>query len=161
MRYQALTVLMTGLLLPSLAAAQAPAPEKLEPCPYTPEEIEEALGLKVLPGEAADMKFPDGRDVGCIYEVEGSSTTLAVRQVWSSPGGGSGKLGAVPKEAREEPIAGDPDGARWTIGGGTRGEPRVELRYTRGRVQTRLLIEGRVFREAEIQPKILRLKRVP
>jgi hypothetical protein len=157
---QALIAILTGLLLASPGAAQAPAPEKLEPCPYTPEEIETALGLKVLPGEAADMKFPDGRDVGCLYEVAGSSTTFAVRQIWE-PAGGSGKLHSAVKDAREEPIAGDPDGARWTIGRSERDEPRIELRYTRGRVQTHLLIEGRAFREAEIQPKILRLKRVP
>jgi hypothetical protein len=60
-----------------------------------------------------------------------------------------------------EVIPGDPDGARWTLSGGEKGEPRVELAYARGKVRTSVLVHGGTFREPEVQPKLLALKRVP
>ncbi|HEV8582139.1 MAG TPA: hypothetical protein VGX68_23975, partial [Thermoanaerobaculia bacterium] len=118
-------------------------PASLVPCPYTPEEIEEALGIQVNPGEAADMEFPAGRDVGCLYQVVGGSTTIAVRQIWDPTGSISSPQSAA-KKGKPEPIPGDPDGAQWTVGGDD--EPRLELSYKRGKVQTRLLIHGWSFR---------------
>lgn len=154
-------IVMTWLPLHPAMADQPVTPASLVPCPYTPEEIEAALGLKVNAGEAADMEFPAGRDVGCLYQVVGGSTTLAVRQTWD-PTGSVGAADTSAKSGRRKAIPGDPDSARWKVGGGNdKDEPLVELSYTRGKVQTRVLLHGRSFREAEMQPKLLKLKRVP
>jgi hypothetical protein len=151
--------LMAWLSVHSAGAAEQPqTPDELTPCPYTQAEIEATLGLLVGPGEAADMEFPNGRDVGCFYQVVGGSTTLAVRQTWTVGGGANP---APPSGARVESIPGDPDGARWTIGGGVEGAPRLELNYNRGKVKTRVVVHGRIFREPEMQPRLLNLKRVP
>jgi len=160
-RHPLLLILAVMNLLPAPVALADPpvTPASLVPCPYTPEEIEAALGLQVSPGEAAYMESPAGRDVGCLYTVVGGSTTVAVRQTWDP--NGAGKAEAVaPKGARGEVIPGEPDGASWRIGGDDN-EPRLELLYTRGKVQTRLLVHGRSFREPEMQPRVLKLKRVP
>ena len=151
---------MTWLPLGSAMAEQPLTPASLTPCPYTQEEIEKALNLKVNAGEAAEMKFPASRDVGCLYQVAGAATTLAVRQTWD-PTGDSGKAQPAAAGARTEAIPGDPDGAQWKIGGGDRDEPTIELTYTRGKVQTRVLIHGRSLRETEMQSKLLKLRRVP
>jgi hypothetical protein len=151
---------LSGLLVCPALADEPVTPASLVPCPYTPAEIEAALGLKVNAGEAADMEFPAGRDVGCLYQVVGGSTTLAVRQTWD-PTGSTGAQTAAAKAGRTEVIPGDPDGARWEIGGGDEGEPRLALSYTRGKVQTLVLIHGRSFREPDMQPKVLELRRVP
>jgi len=151
---------VTGLSLRPALAVQPTTPASLVPCPYTPEEIEEALGLKVEAGEAADMTFPDGRDVGCLYQVVGGSTTLAVRQTWGPAGRTGSASQATAKKGKPEPIPGDPDGAQWTTGGDD-DEPQLELSYTRGKVKIRALIHGRSFQETEMKPKLLKLKRVP
>ncbi|HEV8581372.1 MAG TPA: hypothetical protein VGX68_20085 [Thermoanaerobaculia bacterium] len=151
---------MSWLPLHPAEAEEPVTPASLVPCPYTPEEIEAALGVKVNPGEAADMEFPAGRDVGCLYQVVGGSTTIAVRQTWDPTGSISSPQSAT-KKGKPEPIPGDPDGASWNVGGGKDDEPQLELSYKRGKVQTRFLIHGRSFRETEMQPKVLKLKRVP
>jgi hypothetical protein len=157
-----LALAVTASLAAGPAAGQEPVtPASLVPCPYTPEEIEAALGLRVNAGEAADMEFPAGRDVGCLYQLVGGSTTLAVRQTWDPTGSLGAAQTAAAKRGRTKAIAGDPDGARWKIGGGDEGEPRVELSYTRGKVQTRVLVHGRSFRVPEMQPRLLKLRRVP
>ena len=129
-------IVMTGLSLRPASGDQPATPASLVPCPYTPEEIEAALGVKVEPGEAAHMEFPNGRDVGCLYQAAGGSTTIAVRQTWDPTGSISSPQSAT-KKGKPEPIPGDPDGAQWTAGGDD-DEPRLELSYKRGKVQTRV-----------------------
>ena len=114
-------------------------PSSLRPCPFTPAEIEAALGVSVEEGQVADMTWPGGRDVGCLYVVKGSETVLSVRQTWDP---GKAAQAAVTKT-------------------GADGKPSVELTYGRGNVRTRVLLHGGAFDEADMQPKILKLKKVP
>lgn len=143
-------------------ADQPVTPASLAPCPFTPEEIQAALGLTVDIGEAADMKFPGGRDVGCLYQIAGGSTTFAVRQTWDPAGRAGTAQAATEKGTRTtKPIPGDPDGAQWKVSSQNDDDPQVELSYTRGKVQTRVLVHGRSFRAPEIQSNLLKLRRVP
>jgi hypothetical protein len=145
-----------GLGIGTAAADQPLNPASLTPCPYTPAEIEAALGIGVSPGESSDMKFPGGRDVGCIYTKVGGSTQVVIRQVWD-PSSQASVAGAK----KGKPVPGDPDGAETTRGGGRDGGPRVELRYHRDKVQVMLAVDGRSFVEADIEPKLIRMRRVP
>jgi len=153
MNFALLTLTLLGI---SPALAQEPlTPASLSPCPFTPAEIESALGVSVEEGQAADMSFPGGRDVGCLYAVKDSDTVLSVRQTWDAANQASAKLA----EGGLQAIPGDPDGARWKAGG--KGKPTVGLIYARGKVRTRVLIYGDTVRESDMQPRLLRLKRVP
>jgi hypothetical protein len=157
----ALTLLLAvGFASRAATAAPSTPPPSLIPCPYTPEEIEAELGITVSPGEASDVELqPTGRDVGCIYTKVGGSTEVVIRQVWD-PGSNSNAASAMTvKNGR--PVPGDPDGAETTRGGGRDGGHRVELHYHRGRVQVLLAVDGRSFTEDDMEPKIVRLRRVP
>jgi hypothetical protein len=150
----AVLTLFLGAISPALA--QGPlTPASLSPCPFTPVEIESALGVSVEEGQAADMSFPGGRDVGCLYPVQGSDTVLSVRQTWDTASQGAAKL----PERGLQAIPGDPDGAQWKAGG--KDKPSIGLIYARGKVRTRVLIYGDTIRESDMQPRLLRLKRVP
>ena len=151
------TALAVGAASSSLAAAAAPTPEALVPCPFTAAEIQEALGVVAEPGEWADMSFPDGREVGCIYPIKNSFTVLSVRQTWDAAKSAPSPLGAPDRTV--EPIPGDPDGAKWEHGPDQRHD--LALSYSRGHVQTRIAAYGGTFRNSDFQPKLLKLKRVP
>ena len=138
----------------SLSADEPLTPASLEPCPFTPDEIQSALEVSVEKGEAADMKSPGVRDVGCLYPVKDTSMVISVRQTWD-PANETSKSAETALQA----IPGDPDHAAWKSGG--KEEPSVELSYTRGKVRTQVLVHGGAFQELEMQPKMLRLKRVP
>mgnify|MGYP001589451744 CR=1 FL=1 len=158
------------LSISPVAAEQPVTPATLQPCPFTAAEVEEALGLVVDLAEVSDVTFPSGRDVGCYYTFKDSLTVLAVRQIWD-PSGTEILAPAVRKEApphpgpgghgggRVEPIPGDPDGARWEHG--PEGEPDISLSYGRRHASTKIIAYGTTFRNADMQPKLLRLKRVP
>jgi hypothetical protein len=158
MTFAVLTLTLLGI---SPALAQGPlTPASLSPCPFTPAEIESALGVSVEDGQAADMSFPGGRDVGCLYAVKGSDTVLSVRQTWDTASAGSASQGTAKlAEGGLHAIPGDPDGAQWKSGG--KDEPSAELTYARGKIRTRVLIHGATVRESDMQSRLLRLKRVP
>jgi hypothetical protein len=141
-----------------LKAEEPVTPASLQPCPYSAEEIQSALGVTVERGEAADMTFPGGRDVGCIYPVKNSQTVLSVRQTWDPSGSSGGDSAAKHEEGGLQPIAGDSDGASWRV---KRNEHSVELVYTRAEVRTRVLVHGGTFDDDDMQPRLLTLRRVP
>ena len=147
-------VLLVAWSLPAGAADPPSTPASLEPCPFTPDEIQSALEVSVEKGEAADMTSPGVRDVGCLYPVKDTSMVLAVRQTWD-PANESGKSAGAGLQA----IPGDPDHAAWKSGG--KDEPSVELSYTRGKVRTRVLVHGGTLSEPAMQARLLKLKRVP
>jgi hypothetical protein len=142
-----------------LPAQASLTPGSLSPCPFTPAEVESALGVRVEDGQAADMSWPGGRDVGCLYAVQGSDTVLSVRQIWDPANAGSVNQASARPAGGLQAIPGDPDGAKWKAGG--KDDPSVELLYERGKVRTRVLIHGATIRESDMQPRLLRLKRVP
>jgi hypothetical protein len=145
----------------SAAFAQDPVtPESLVPCPFTAEELQAALGVPVERGEASDMSYPGGRDVGCYYAVQNSMVVISVRQTWD-PSGNKSAPAAPPEHGGGlvEPIPDDPDGARWEHG--PKDKPDIALKYGRKHVQTTLLAYGGTFRNEDMKPKLARLKRVP
>lgn len=140
--------------------AQGPVtPASLSPCPFTPAEIESTLGVSVEDGQAADMSWPGGRDVGCLYIVKGSDTVVSVRQTWGPSSSGNGQVSAQRADGDFQAIPGDPDGAKWKAGKGH--EASMELIYARGKVRTRVLVHGDSLRESDLQSKLLKLRRVP
>lgn len=154
----ALSLLVTAGV-PSAAGAEPITPASLTPCPFTREEIAAALGIDVEQGEAADMKFPGGRDVACLYPVKGSQTVVTVRQIFDPAAQGSSNAKAPSLEAGYHAIPGDPDQAAVKSG---RPEERVaELTYARGKVRTRIFVHGITLDREAVQPKLLRLRRVP
>jgi|GEM_PF-4661642 len=123
----------------SLLAQGPSTPALLTPCPYTPAEIAEALGLAVGAGQAADMSSPGGRDVGCLYPVKDSEEVLVVRQTWAPPGSAGSSVSKSLKN----------------------GGPRAELSYSRGKVRTLISVHGGTFNETDMQPRLLKLRQVP
>jgi len=151
---------MTLFLAAAASRAQAPlTPASLSPCAWTPAEVEAALGLTVERREAADMKTVGGRDVGCVYTFRGSSIEISIRQTWDPANSGASPAAAEGATSDRKAIAGDPDGAAWKTKR-TDG-PRLELTYSRGRVRTTVVARGGTFRDEEMQPRLLRLRRVP
>jgi len=156
----------TLLLLADRAAGAPPAitPSSLHPCAFTGAELQLAIGMKVDKGEAADMTFPGGRDVGCSYAIRGGDLVFSVRQTWEAP---AKKAGAAAPQRAERglrpPLKGDPDGASWKfpVMGAAGDVSSLELVYTRGSVRTRLILHGGNFTVANMQPKLLALRRVP
>lgn len=154
----AITACLWGI--PALLAEQPPTPVSLAPCPFTAAEIESALELRVEESQAADMTFPDGRDVGCSYVMKKSSTVLSVRQTWDPANNGS-QTATKRAGYRFRRIAGDPDAAVWQLGEKDKDRGDVSLIYSRGKVKTKVMVYGGTFRNSDMQPKLLKLKRVP
>ncbi len=109
------------------------------------------------------MNFPGGRDVGCIYPVKDSSTVVVVRQTWDPSAGPSNAEQESNRAAGEaRAVPGDSDGA--TVKTGPPAEPpRVEVAYTRGngKVRTAVIVRGGYFDAAAMEPRVVRLRRVP
>ncbi|HVT57920.1 MAG TPA: hypothetical protein VHR45_05940 [Thermoanaerobaculia bacterium] len=149
----------------ALPAQSAPTIQSLLACPFAHAEVETALSMKLEKGQAADMRFPDRRDVGCMHVVKGSSAVFAVRQTWdpsipTAPGGASVGIRAAPTplEPGATAIAGDPDRASWKEDAAGDGG---ELIYTRGKVRTRVMLHGGILTSADAQRILLQLRRVP
>lgn len=142
------------------ALAQAPlTPTSLTPCAWTLAEVEAVLGLRVSTREVADMKSPAGRDVGCVYTFEGSSIEVSIRQTWDPANNGAALATAKEGHANLKAVPNDPDGAAWKVAPAA--ERRLELTYARGRVRTIVVVRGGTFRDEDMQPRLLRLRRVP
>lgn len=140
-----------------VAAAQPITPSSLSPCPFTTDEIATALGVEVEDGQAADMQFPGGRDAGCLYPVKGSETAVTVRQTWDPSGSAPSTKLTGDGWIR---VKGDLDHAAMKSGGPP-ADPGVELVYSRGRVRTRIFVHGPNLDALSMQPRLLRLRRVP
>ena len=138
------------------AAAQPATPDALMPCVFAHAELLSDLGLDIETAQVADMKFPGGRDVGCLYTIKASETVFTVRQTWDPAASG--------KPARAggtglRPVLHDRDGAM--AGTGPADEPGAELIYWRGKVKTRLFVHGPTLDANDMQARLLKLRRVP
>jgi len=138
-----------------LAEAQPPTPAGLEPCVFAHDELLSDLGIDIDTAQVADMTFPGGRDVGCLYTIKASETVFTVRQTWDPAASGKpAKAGAGLRA-----VAGDKDGA--AAGIGPPDEPSAELVYWRGKVKTRLFAHGPTLDANDMQARLLKLRRVP
>ncbi len=152
----ALLALILAGLGTGLAQAQPTTPDALNPCVFAHDELLSTLGLDIETAQVADMKFPGGRDVGCLYTIKQSETVFTVRQTWDpSSSGQSAK--AVEKGFR--PVPGDQDRAMTQTGPAS--EPSIELVYVRGKVKTRLFVHGPTLDPKDMQTRLLKLRRVP
>ena len=151
---------------PEASEAQELQPASLVACPYTPSEIQDAFGVPVDKGQASDMTYPEGRDVGCLYDVQTSSAVITVRQTWGTPRLPTG----APSQTAERftrPVRDDVDGAEWVREKGDadgNDDKKVKLSYKRAnaRVVTEIsYYGGGQFLAADIRPKLLKLRRVP
>ncbi len=149
-------LLLLALCAAQPAAAEPATPDQLTPCAFAHDELREALELDVERAHVADMKLPDGRDVGCLYTVKASEIILTVRQSWDPANGKPAGRGAEPGF---RPIAGDPDHAAARTG--PPDEPGAELVYWRGKVKTRLYAHGPTLDANAMLQKLLKLRRVP
>jgi hypothetical protein len=146
---------------PIASAADEPTAESLVPCPYTPAEIKQSLGLDVEPGIVSDMRSDEVRDVGCLYPVKNSFIALTVRQIWDihetsepSPSNAPGFRA----------VAGDADGAAWAedkAPDSKKEKPHLKLTYKRGKVKTAVDLYGSYFQEEVLAPKLEKLRHVP
>ncbi len=157
----ALSLGLLPIAVPCTGAPPPLTPSSLSPCALRAGEIATALGVTVEEEQAADMSWPGGRDVGCLYTFQGTSVVLSVRQTWD-PAAGSG---AAPQAAEKpdpgvEVVPGDPDGAAWRVRD-AEGNQDVELTYTRGHVHTRVSAHNGSFDVTDMRQRITRLRRVP
>lgn len=172
MKSALITVL--GALAVTLCAAGAeagnapPAPAALSPCALAATEIGAIFGMTVDKAELADIQFPGGRDVGCIYTFQGTQTVLSIRQTWGTPSSSASAAekaasGQAPRPWQElQAIAGDPDHAAWKVSE-RKDDQSVTLTYVRagGKAQTTVSVHGGAFDVATMQQKLLLLRRVP
>ncbi len=154
---------LASILLAAVAPAQ-PAKDALpavQQCPYTPAELGAALGLKFDAGKGFDSPFPGGKEVSCSYPQADGFTTLYVLQMVMSAADLA--LGQAQYEkmlaGRAVLIAGDRDGARWQLD--SYNENNLALLYTRGGARVEVRAAGGRFKVAEMQPKLLKLRRLP
>jgi hypothetical protein len=154
----ALLTIVPALVLGQTGGPASPA--DLSPCDLTTAEVQAAFGLTVDRTQAADMTFPGGRDVACLYTFKDSSFALNVEQTWgSTPTPASASVGE--RETVKRPVEGDADGA--VFAGAPKDHPGAggELDYDRGNVHTRLIASGGRFMGADVQQRFLHLRRIP
>lgn len=153
----ALTAAAAWLAVAAALSAQPMDPSALVPCAFALSEIAEAMGVELQQADAADMKIPVGRDVGCLYSVRGSDFVFGVRQTWDSTRPSNPAPAAATPGHRK--IVGDPDGAVYAsdAASGSSGE----LVYVRGKVQTRIFWHGGNLGDADGLQRLLHLRRVP
>ena len=146
-----------ALLCVLLANAAFAAPVA---CPYTPAELAASFGKAFRGGKAQTATVPGGTQATCTYQQDRSSLVLTMMQTAKAESvlrreqaafeqGLTGKLA---------PIAADPDGATWQT---DIYQPNfMALHYRRGGNRVELRVTGASFRVAEMQPKLLRLRRL-
>lgn len=133
-----------------------------ESCPYTVEEIQSALGLKVKPPKVSEAAFPGGKEVSCDYAATDVwFTSLLVKLTSIAPKDFASSMATLDKflAGKSTPIEGDKDGAKWQID--PYDESNLALHYSRGYVRTEVRAFGGKFKTAEMQAKLLKLRRVP
>lgn len=151
-------VLLAGA---SSAAPAAPALPKATACPYTPAEVTAALGVSVKAGQPDEMPFPGGVEYSCSYgQTDGFLTLWVSQTVMSLADQQKGDAYYQQSLAgNTNAIAGDPDRARWQLDAY---DPKnVALHYTRGTHRVAVRVTGGPFKADALQPKLLRLRRLP
>jgi len=132
-------------------------------CPYKPGDLTRALGLKFGEAERSEAAFPGGKMVTCTYsEASPGFTTLLVGFTVMAAKDFAASMVQLDRNAtgKTTPIPGDADGARWKLD--QYDENRVALIYDRGgTTRTEISMYGGRFKAKDVQPKLLKLKRVP
>lgn len=143
------------------ARAQSVDRTRLQACPYAVAELKSALAIDVKPGKGNEQPYPEGRLLGCSYSGTSGGPSVFVSQTWIPS-----KILAETQQSMDRyasgqftPIARDPDGARWLADGQQKNQ--LALIYTRGNVRSELRLVGSRPLAADIQARMLKLRRVP
>jgi hypothetical protein len=156
-----LWLLASLALLPAAARAQNPPPT----CPFTPAELQAALGVPVKDG-VPQPELNAGSLVmrSCRYEAKGWSLRVGTTVYGTA---NEAKAGAAFGAGTKRLIPGDPDGAYFQEGQGDLTDPVV--RYARGNVAVELRGLGTYYPDAKskeaamraLREKLATLRRVP
>ncbi|MCU0625135.1 MAG: hypothetical protein MUF21_01435 [Gemmatimonadaceae bacterium] len=150
------------LAAPAVAVAQ---PAAFKPCPFTPAELQAALGVSFAAGtsrpplEAGTLKMHS-----CRYESK-NYTLQVTSQVYANPA--DARKATMILAGTLVPIPRDPDGAVYQEGQGDNTDPAVH--YARNGVATELRVMGLYYTDRSkktaamvaLREKLARLRRVP
>jgi len=145
----------------SAFAAPAPALPAVEPCPYNVGELAVTLGMGFKAGVGKSTPIPGGVKTTCSYAPADGYMSLVLKQTVMSPADHQSGAAAFARTLTSPlaPIQGDADGASWQM------DPyspnNVALHYLRGTHRIELRAQGGVKKASVIQPKLLRLRRLP
>lgn len=149
-------------LAPVVAAAPAPmALPAVEPCPYNVGELAVTFGMGFKAGVGKSAPVPGGVQTTCTYAPADGYMSLILKQTVMAPADHQRGAAAFARILTSPllPIQGDADGASWQM------DPyspnNVALHYLRGTHRIELRAQGGVKKASVIQPKILRLRRLP
>jgi len=160
MRGVTLLVGLLGIVLDA-AAAPVPALPAVEPCPYNVGELAVTLGMSFKAGVGKSTPIPGGVQTTCAYAPSDGYMTLLLKQTVLAPADHQQRAAAFAATLTSPlaPIANDPDGASWQL------DPyspnNVALHYQRGTHRIELRAQGGVKKASTVQPKLLRLRRLP
>lgn len=157
-----LALATTTLIASSAAFGQA---ANFKPCPFTPAELQSALGVSFSEGKAGPPLSASTVTMhSCRYESKGY-TVRVESQVYQNAA--DAKKAASIGAGKMVPIPNDPDGAAYQEGQGDNTDPAVH--YSRGNVAMHLRIMGIYYKDSRSKPKELlaireklaKLRRVP
>jgi hypothetical protein len=150
---------LAALLFVLSASAASAAPE-LVACAYSPGEIAASFGKVFRNGKGTQTAIPGGTQSTCTYQQDRSSLVLTVVQTVLSEAEHRRRKADFMKSLTGTltAMAADPDGATWQL------DPYapnfMALHYLHGTKRVELRVTGTYFRVAEMQPKMLRLRRL-
>ena len=151
-----------GITKPPVAAKPVAAiePDKLQPCPLTAGDFQDGLGVRMQKGKASELNPKTGRMHDCTYLAAQGSMVVTVTQTWLDPAQIDATMRAIDRysNSRPEPIAGDPDKARWLIDP-VRKE-LMALQYLRANVRTEVRVSGGELKPDALRARLLKFKRV-
>lgn len=143
-----------------LCASTASAAPELAACPFSPGELAASFGKAFRNGKGTQTAIPGGTQATCTYAQDRSSLVLTVVQTVLPEAEHRRRKAEFNKglAGTLTAMAADPDGATWQL------DPYapnfMALHYLRGTKRVELRVTGTYFRPAEMQPKLLRLRRL-
>ena len=143
------------------SASQTIDMAKMKACALTPADIKAALDLDVKPGKPQETPYPGGKSFNCAYDFTSGMGHIGLRQDWIPLDSLAASLREMDKlvAGKKEGVSSDPDKAIVIIDQYMEG--KITLSYVRTNVRTEVLVMGSGFKARDMQPKLLKLKRVP
>ena len=154
-------ILLFVLGSPWASASQTIDVAKMKACALTPADIKAALDLDVKPGKPQETPYPGGKSFYCAYDFTSGMGHIGLRQDWIPLDSLAASLREMDKlvAGKKEGVSSDPDKAIVIIDQYMEG--KITLSYVRTNVRTEVLVMGSGFKARDMQPKLLKLKRVP
>jgi hypothetical protein len=158
--YQKITIIIAATIS---SAASAQYKESTEGCLYKTEEIKSALGLDVKPLNGTVTTAVPVTMTSCNYTGKGRNGVILKQMKTDAPSGILRKDVDVMLAGKNEPVAGDADGARWQVAQGDLTD--VSLDYIRKGVHTQIRVTGVDQKDKaaveKMRSKLLKLRRLP